>query len=110
VELIRSALLLALDELLGARKINVEIVVAHLNHKLRGADSNADARLGRSLPAELGHEAVGEGRGYQEARPEIERQPRASCATRPLMSSSRQVAKSRKARFVLTGAHDERSG
>jgi tRNA(Ile)-lysidine synthase len=50
--------LVALDELLRAGKINVEPVVAHLNHKLRGADSNADARWVRSLARELGHTAV----------------------------------------------------
>jgi tRNA(Ile)-lysidine synthase len=51
-------LLLALDELVRAGKIDCEIVVAHLNHKLRGAASNADARWVGDLAKRLGHRAV----------------------------------------------------
>src|SRR6185369_17210859 len=49
------ALLLALDELIRAKKLKVKLVVAHLNHKLRGAASDADARWVRSLAGDLGH-------------------------------------------------------
>jgi tRNA(Ile)-lysidine synthase len=52
------ALLLALDELVRAKKIKVKILVAHLNHKLRGPASEADARRVRSLAKELGHQVV----------------------------------------------------
>jgi len=51
------ALLLALDELVRARKIKTEIVVAHLNHKLRKAAAE-DARWVRALAKRLGHGVV----------------------------------------------------
>ena len=47
------ALLLALDELTKAKKVGARIVVAHLNHKLRGAASNADARWVQKLSDNL---------------------------------------------------------
>src|ERR1043165_8785354 len=37
-----AALLFAVDELIKAKKIEVELIVAHLNHKLRGKASDAD--------------------------------------------------------------------
>ena len=52
------ALLLGLDELVRAKKIKVKILVAHLNHKLRGSASDADARWVRSLAKELGHRVI----------------------------------------------------
>src|SRR2546421_11307606 len=52
------ALLLAFDELIGAKKLKIKLVVAHLNHKLRGAAGGADARWVKSLAGELGHEAI----------------------------------------------------
>src|SRR5438874_1652924 len=52
------ALLLALDELIHAKKLKVKLLVAHLNHKLRGAAGDADARWVRSLAKELGHRAI----------------------------------------------------
>ena len=50
-------LLLALDELLNAAKLELRIVVAHLNHKLRGKASAGDARWVGDLAASLGHPA-----------------------------------------------------
>src|SRR5438477_5894119 len=52
------ALLLALDELIHAKKLKVKLLVAHLNHKLRGAAGDADARWVRSLAKELGHREI----------------------------------------------------
>jgi len=52
------ALLLALDELIRAKKLKVKLIVGHLNHKLRGAASDADARWVRSLAKDLGHRAI----------------------------------------------------
>ena len=52
------ALLLALDELGRAEKLELEIVVAHVNHKLRGAASNADDRWVRALAKRLGRSIV----------------------------------------------------
>src|SRR5215831_1418774 len=51
------ALLLALDELVRAGKIQTEIVLAHLNHKLRQAAAT-DARWVESLAKQLGHRVV----------------------------------------------------
>ncbi|HKP44986.1 MAG TPA: tRNA lysidine(34) synthetase TilS [Pyrinomonadaceae bacterium] len=52
-----TALLLALDELLGNKKLALKIVVAHLNHGLRKT-SGADAGWVKKLANELGHEVV----------------------------------------------------
>src|SRR4051812_2893283 len=52
------ALLIALDELVRAGKITAEILIAHLNHKLRGAASSADARWVKLLAQQLGRRAV----------------------------------------------------
>jgi tRNA(Ile)-lysidine synthase len=52
-----AALLLALDELIRARKVKIDIVVAHLNHKLRPAAA-ADARWVESLAKRLGYRSV----------------------------------------------------
>src|SRR5215471_1178865 len=52
------ALLLALSELVRAGKTEIGIVVAHLNHKLRGSESDADARWVAGLAKQLGHPGV----------------------------------------------------
>ncbi|MFN2578603.1 MAG: tRNA lysidine(34) synthetase TilS [Pyrinomonadaceae bacterium] len=52
------ALLLALDELVRARKLKIQLVAAHLNHKLRGAAGDADARWVRSLAGALDHRVI----------------------------------------------------
>jgi len=52
------ALLLALDELVKSKKLAIEIVVAHLNHKLRGKSGAADARFVSSLAKRLGYQVV----------------------------------------------------
>lgn len=49
------ALLLALDELIKANKLNIRIVVAHLDHRLR-KESGDDARWVKELATRLGHE------------------------------------------------------
>lgn len=50
------ALLLALDELIKANKLNIRIVVAHLDHRLR-KESGDDARWVKELAIGLGHDA-----------------------------------------------------
>ena len=50
------ALLLALDELIKANKLNIQIVVVHLDHRLR-KESSADAQWVKDLGTRLGHEA-----------------------------------------------------
>ena len=52
------ALLLSLNELIQADKLKIEILVAHLNHRLRGKASEADARWVASLAKKLGHKAA----------------------------------------------------
>ncbi|HKR31595.1 MAG TPA: tRNA lysidine(34) synthetase TilS [Terriglobales bacterium] len=49
------ALLLALDELIKASKLNIRMVVAHLDHRLR-KESGDDARWVKELATGLGHE------------------------------------------------------
>jgi len=52
------ALLLAVDELVRAGKTDLDIVAAHLNHRLRGAASEADARWVNSLAKQLKRRAI----------------------------------------------------
>ena len=49
-----AALLFAFDELIKSKKIEASLVVAHLNHKLRGKASEADARWVRSISQQHG--------------------------------------------------------
>ena len=51
------ALLLALNELIKANKLNIRIVVAHLDHRLR-KESGDDARWVKELATRLDHEAL----------------------------------------------------
>jgi tRNA(Ile)-lysidine synthase len=52
------ALLLSLDELVKSRRLKLDLIVAHLNHRLRGKASDADALWVGSLAERLGHRAV----------------------------------------------------
>src|SRR5437764_5202531 len=49
------ALLLALNELVKAKKLEIEIIVAHVNHRLRKTSAD-DARWVRDLARRLGYE------------------------------------------------------
>jgi tRNA(Ile)-lysidine synthase len=49
------ALLLGLDELVKSERLALNLFVAHLNHRLRGKLSAADARWVKALAAQLGH-------------------------------------------------------
>ena len=54
------ALLLGLDELIKSKKLKIKVFVAHLDHRLRGKASAADARWVAALAKQLGHKiAVG---------------------------------------------------
>src|SRR5437763_5367145 len=53
-----TALLLACDELIKARRLTLALTVAHLDHGLRGAASAADAVWVAQLAQELGHDVV----------------------------------------------------
>jgi tRNA(Ile)-lysidine synthase len=52
------AMLLALDELVSSSKLPLKLMVAHLNHRLRGKVSDADARWVASLVKQLGYEVT----------------------------------------------------
>jgi tRNA(Ile)-lysidine synthase len=52
------ALLLALDELIKTRRLKLETIVAHLDHRLRGKASDADARWVEALARRIGHTAT----------------------------------------------------
>jgi len=91
----------ALGELAGAGKVSVEIVVAHLNHKLRGAASNADARWVAAFGKELGYPVVLKTADVkqraQRAKDNLEQ-----AARRARYEFFAAVARSRKAKFVMT--------
>ena len=56
------ALLLAIEELRTRKKLDVRIVGAHFNHKLRGRESDADEEFVQEMAAERGFElAIGHG-------------------------------------------------
>jgi tRNA(Ile)-lysidine synthase len=52
-----SALLLALDELIKTERLNLKLIVSHLDHALR-PDSKKDAQWVSGLAEELGYDAV----------------------------------------------------
>lgn len=96
------ALFLGLDELVRAGKIDVEILIAHLNHKLRGAASDADARWVTLLAKRLGHRAVVRSSDIK-ARASKSKDNLEQAARRARYEFFVKVAKSNKAGFVLTG-------
>src|ERR1041385_4505701 len=53
------ALLVGLDELIKSKKLDFRPIVAHLNHKLRGKASDADARWVSNLGRQLGYQFIG---------------------------------------------------
>jgi tRNA(Ile)-lysidine synthase len=95
------ALLLALDELVRAGKIKVEILIAHLNHKLRGAASNADARWVRLLAQQLGRRAVISSSDVKR-RAGKHKENLEQAARRARYEFLARIAKAHQARFVLT--------
>ena len=52
------SLLLAVDDLIKRKKLSHTVIVAHLNHKLRGRQSDADEKFVRSWAGKLGYEFV----------------------------------------------------
>ena len=59
------SLLLALDDLRTRKKLNLRLVAAHFNHKLRSQESDADEEFVKHLAAEKGFElALGHGPIY----------------------------------------------
>ncbi len=95
------ALLLSLDELRRAEKLEIEIVVAHVNHKLRAAASDADARWVGALARRLGHKFVVHnidvGKRVEKSKDNLEQ-----AARNARYEFFAAAAKSRKSKFVLT--------
>jgi tRNA(Ile)-lysidine synthase len=95
------ALLLALDELVQAGKLKVQIVLAHLNHRLRGAAADADALWVAALAEDLGHAAVLRRTDIKKiaakSKDNLEQ-----AARRARYEFFASVARSRKAKVVLT--------
>jgi len=92
-----TALVLALSDLTERKKLDLRIIVAHFNHKLRGKESDDDERFVRSLAKTCGFtftNAKGEFKGKANL------EERARNARYKFLS---EVARKRKARFVLTG-------
>jgi len=52
------ALLLSLDELIKSGRLKLEVLVFHLNHRLRGKASAADARWVEALAKKLGYKSA----------------------------------------------------
>jgi tRNA(Ile)-lysidine synthase len=93
--------LLALDELVKAKKVNAEIVVAHLNHKLRGRASDEDARWVRRLTKRLGYPVVVRA-SHARKRAARSRDNLEQAARLARYEFLEQTAKASKAKIVLT--------
>lgn len=94
------ALLLALDELIKAAKLNIAAVVGHVDHRLRKT-SPADARWVKDLATEIGHAVsisrVDVRKAAQRTADNLEQ-----AARRARYTSFAALAQKRHARIVLT--------
>ena len=52
------SLLLAIDELVQKKKLGLRVAVAHLNHHLRGTESDGDEKFVEAMTTKLGYEFV----------------------------------------------------
>jgi tRNA(Ile)-lysidine synthase len=95
------AMLLALDELIRAGKINTELVVAHLNHKLRQAAAD-DARWVESLAKQLGHRVTVRGADIK-SRARKSNDNLEQAARRARYEFLGKVAKINHAKLIVTG-------
>ncbi|HVF54603.1 MAG TPA: tRNA lysidine(34) synthetase TilS [Pyrinomonadaceae bacterium] len=95
------ALLLATDELLRACSLRLKVTVAHLDHGLRGASGEEDARWVETLARDLGYECVA---GSVDARAEAQegRDNLEQAARRARYEFLGATARACGARFVLT--------
>ena len=95
------ALLAGLDELSNAKKLDIRLIVAHLNHKLRGPASDADARWVSKVSGELGYQFIGRSvdvkRLAKRTSDNLEQ-----AARRARYDFLRKTATSQKAKLILT--------
>jgi tRNA(Ile)-lysidine synthase len=93
-------MILAIDELIRAHKLNVRIVVAHLDHGLR-KDSRSDARWVKEFASKLGFESV-------LSRSDVAKAAKTACdnleqaARRARYAFLGRTAKKHEAKFILT--------
>ena len=95
------ALLLALDELVRSKKLRIKLVVAHLNHKLRGKAADTDARFVSSLAKRLGYPIVVKAVDVR-AKAATKKDNLEQAARRARYEFLRKTGHSRKAEIVLT--------
>lgn len=92
------ALALALDDLRKREKLNLRFVLAHFNHRLRGAESEADEKFVRALAVRYDFElAVGHGEDLRGEKGNLEQ-----AARRARYDFLRGVAENLRAAGVLT--------
>ncbi|HEU4769708.1 MAG TPA: tRNA lysidine(34) synthetase TilS [Pyrinomonadaceae bacterium] len=96
-----TALLLALDELKNARKLNIKLCVAHLDHRIRKTSAQ-DAAWVKELAAKLGYECVvGRSKVEETARSKADNLEQAAREARYRFLE--RTAKRKSAKFILTG-------
>lgn len=95
------ALLLGVDELVKSKKLSIKIVVAHLNHKLRGKSGDADAGFVSSLAKKLRYSAVIKAVDVR-AKASSAKDNLEQAARRSRYEFLRKTAHSNKAAIVLT--------
>lgn len=71
------SLLLALDELIKAKKLDLRFIIAHFDHGLRGEESDADAGFVNQLASDLGYDFFSE-KGNISANGNLEQNARRS--------------------------------
>jgi tRNA(Ile)-lysidine synthase len=96
-----TALMLALNELIVTHKLSASIVIAHLNHGLRGEAGEEDACWVTELAADLGFECV-LGQTDVKAQAEEYRDNLEQAARRTRYGFLLETAKNSEARIVLT--------
>ncbi len=93
------ALLLALDELIKSKKLNLKLIVAHLNHRLRGQASDADARWVSKFSRGLEHKFIG---GRADVKKLATGDNLEQAARRARYDFLKKTANSHKAKLILT--------
>jgi tRNA(Ile)-lysidine synthase len=94
------ALLLAIDELIKADKLNLKIVISHIDHQLRKT-SREDARWVKTMAGQLGYPVVINRVDVKSRKENVEQ-----AARRARYEAFAKLAQKRRARIVLT-AHTQ---
>lgn len=90
------ALLLAIDELIKARKLNLKLIISHVDHQLRKT-SGEDARWVKNLAQELGLEVVISRVNVKSGKDNLEQ-----AARHARYEAFAKLAQKRRAKLVLT--------